>query len=144
MDEYLGELSLFREVAVGAMKAAEYPYLEDYWSDPDRFPLTVWSNQEIVGFALVRRLRGREPPVMQVAEFFVKRDHRRRGIGRAAAVAIWDQFPGPWELQVLKGNHAAAAFWKECINARAAAWQVDEIHADDGRRLFFRFHVGPG
>lgn len=141
LDQYLQESSPFREVAVGATDAAGYPYLPYYWSEVDRLPFTIWSNNELAGFALIRRIGDDHGWVMQVAEFFIKPEYRRQGIGQAAAAALWKQFPGRWELQVMKGNRAAIEFWSTCVKAQAQGWHMNEILADDGQRLCFHFEV---
>jgi GNAT superfamily N-acetyltransferase len=55
------------------------------------------------------------PEVWDVAEFFVLRRHRTRGVGRAAAEAVWRRFPGEWEVRVMEGNEPALAFWTATI-----------------------------
>jgi predicted acetyltransferase len=141
LNDYLAELSQHREISVGATIAAEYRYLKDYWFDSSRFPFTLWANNELAGFAFVRRTEEDQEPVFQVAEFFVKPKYRRCGIGRAAVTNIWERFPGRWELQVMKRNDSAVQFWERCISERAKDWKVEEIGAPDGRRKFFHFEV---
>ena len=141
LDQYLRELSHFREFAVGATNAAGYPHLQDYWSEPDRQPFTIWSHDELAGFALVRRVSDEHGWVMQMAEFCIRPQYRRQGIGQTAAITLWKRFPGRWELQVMKGNRPAIRFWRNSIAAQAQVWHVDEIIADDGPRLFFHFEV---
>jgi predicted acetyltransferase len=141
LDQYLRELRRFREFPVGATNAAGYPYFQDYWSEPDRLPFTIWANGELAGFALIRRISDEHGWVMQMAEFFIQPQYRRQGIGHAAAVALWQQFPARWELQVMKGNGPAIEFWRTCIDAQAQAWHVEEISANDGPRLVFHFEV---
>jgi predicted acetyltransferase len=140
-DSYLRELAQFREVAVGATRASEYPYFDRYWSDPDRVPFAIWSNGKLAGFALVRRLGGADGEVMQLAEFFVRPEERRIGIGRQGVTALWTQLPGRWELQVMEGNLPAVSFWRRCVGAQARNWRVEEIQAADGRRLYFHLEV---
>jgi predicted acetyltransferase len=136
LERYLIELSQHREVAVGATRAVEYPYLKDYWSDRDRFPFTVWSNNELVGFILVRG-----GSVFQIAEFFIEPNHRRHGIGSRAVASIFREFPGRWELQVMTGNESGLRFWEKCIHTHARSWNVEQIVAADGRRQFFHFEI---
>jgi predicted acetyltransferase len=145
LDEYLPELARHREVSKGATDAASCPHLHRYWAEPDRFPFTLWSGGQPVGFALVRRLRSGESAVSQVAEFFVEAGSRRRGIGGAAARALWQLFPGRWELQVHRRNAAAVRFWSRCIEAEATAPpRVEEVEAEDGWRLRYEFTVMRG
>jgi len=141
LNDYLAELSQHREICVGATSAAEYRYLNDYWSDKNRFPFTLWANGELVGFAFVRRVEEEEAATFQVAEFFVKPKYRRCGIGRAAVVNIWQMFPGRWDVQVMNRNDSAVRFWKQCISQQAKSWTVEEIVATDGRRQFFHFEI---
>jgi predicted acetyltransferase len=141
LDQYLRELAEHREFAVGASDASEYPYFELYWSECDRFPFGIWSGDKLVGFALIRRVHTAESEVMQVAEFFVRPEHRRNGIGSEAIEEVWRQHRGRWELQVMKGNTSAVNFWEKCISSHAQQWEVEEIQAEDGRRLFFHFEV---
>ena len=47
-----------------------------------------------------------------IDQFFVLRAHRRSGLGTRMAQRILDQHHGPWSLSVIKGNHAALAFWR--------------------------------
>ena len=50
-----------------------------------------------------------------MAEFFVLRGERRRGIGRAAALALFERFGGRWEVAQLRDNGPARAFWRTVI-----------------------------
>jgi predicted acetyltransferase len=53
--------------------------------------------------------------VWNMAEFFVLRGHRGRGIGTEIAHRIWRQFPGPWEVRVMPANRSAHRFWQRAI-----------------------------
>jgi predicted acetyltransferase len=69
------------------------------------------SGGEPCGYALFRQ----EPDHIYLRQFFVCRDHRRRGVGRAAIA--WLR-ANPWagvsriRLDVLVGNQVAIAFWR--------------------------------
>jgi predicted acetyltransferase len=54
--------------------------------------------------------------VWDVAEFFVLRGYRRRGIGTHVAHEVWKQFPGPWEVRVMDSNVGARDFWTHAIS----------------------------
>ena len=57
------------------------------------------------------------PPTWDIAEFFIVRAYRKRGIGTQVAHVVWRRFPGPWTVRVLKLNHAALPFWERAITA---------------------------
>jgi predicted acetyltransferase len=96
----------------------------DLWRDWLRNPnvncylLTL--AQKLVGFAIVghrpfaHMSQDREH---KVCEFFVLGAMRRGGLGRAAAVQVFDRHPGQWELTVLPTNRNAIAFWRSVLAA---------------------------
>ncbi len=51
-----------------------------------------------------------------MAELFVMRRYRRKGVGRAAAFAAFDRFEGAWEIRQRTENVAATAFWRRAID----------------------------
>jgi len=111
--DYLDELSHFDSSIVrGSAGRFEYPYLDLYWSEVGRTPLLVQVQESPVGFVLVRELASN---LREIAEFFVHPSHRRRGIGRKAAFAAFDSFPGRWEVQWHKSNDPARGFWLAVI-----------------------------
>jgi len=96
-----------------------YPALARYWHDEGRFPFLVWVEGRLAGFVLVSqgsRIRD-DPRVWDMAEFFVLRRYRKRGIGAAVAREVWRRFPGEWEVRVLETNRPARAFWRATIGA---------------------------
>ena len=96
----------------------EYKYLDSYWSESDRFPFLIYADDRIAGFALV----GSHPVLSEdkggkvIAEFFVMRKYRRRGIGKKAAFHIFDKFAGRWEVGQMVANVAAQGFWRSIIS----------------------------
>jgi len=137
---YLRELAQYGN-APAATRSDRYPYLDAYFSESGRHPFLIRRDDKIAGFVLVR-----DPvstgTVWQVAEFYVTPESRRMGIGRAAITAIWQQFPGEWELQVHSRNETARQFWKSCVESVADGQPaVREIDADDGPRLQYNFRT---
>jgi predicted acetyltransferase len=53
--------------------------------------------------------------VFDVEEFFVLRRHRRSGVGRRAAMLLWNRLPGRWIVRVSEGNRGAVPFWTRVI-----------------------------
>ena len=91
--------------------------LESYWTDPDRFPFLIYANSKIAGFVLVNDYTCLEENAgaKSIAEFFVMRKYRRRGIGKAAAFLVFDRFPGKWEVRQIRSNLDGYHFWKRVI-----------------------------
>ena len=89
--------------------------LADYWGDPEGFPFLIRADGELAGFAIVQRLEAPPDPLHDVAEFFVLRKYRGRGIGRTIALALFTRFPGRWQVRELLENTPAQAFWRRVI-----------------------------
>lgn len=88
-----------------------YRYLDHYWTEPDdRQVLLIRYDDLVAGVALVRRGVPHE-----VAEYFILRKFRRRGVGREAARAVLRTWPGRWQTHEVPGNDAAVSFWRTAI-----------------------------
>jgi predicted acetyltransferase len=76
-----------------------YPALPLYWSEAGRSAFLIRSGGSLVGFALVSQgsVVSGDPTVRDLAEFFVVRGVRRRGVGQAAAHCLFRSMPGKWE-----------------------------------------------
>ena len=75
------------------------------------------SDGKLAGFVLVHdrsRLSGTNG-IRDMAEFFILRKYRRRGVGEMAARAIFDRLPGSWEIRERPSNVDAVAFWRRVI-----------------------------
>jgi predicted acetyltransferase len=110
------------------------PPVAIYWTDPRCHPYLIRVEGKPAGFALVQqrsRLSGDEG-VCDLAEFFVLRKYRRRGVGEVAAAWIFDRFRGPWEVREKDENQAGTAFWRKVIG-RYTAGRFDEERLDDAR-----------
>lgn len=106
----------------------------DWWTREGHVPFFIQREDELVGFALVRRgshITGARD-VMDVAEFFVVRGARRSGIGAEAARQLFERFPGPWEIRVRESNASALAFWSRVVSAWNGAQALPEPFERDG------------
>jgi predicted acetyltransferase len=56
-----------------------------------------------------------DPEGHTVAEFFVMRKYRQRGIGAFAVRAILEVYPGSWEISQVMANPAAVGFWNKVV-----------------------------
>jgi predicted acetyltransferase len=77
----------------------------------------IYANSKIAGFVLVNAYTCLEENAgaKSIAEFFVMRKYRRRGIGKQAAFLVFDMFPGKWEVRQIRSNLDGYRFWKRVI-----------------------------
>jgi predicted acetyltransferase len=119
LEFYIHDLSEVFPIDFGPDGRFGYPRLPLYWSEPEkRFAFLIRAGGRALGFALVTRgsPASDDPDVLDVAEFFVTRRHRRSGCGRRAAALLFDSLPGRWIVRVSEGNRGAIPFWESVIS----------------------------
>lgn len=91
----------------------------NWFANDQSHPLLILKGPDAVGFALVVRPRmhsaGETAADFHMAEFFVRKQYRRSGIGRDAATLIFDRFAGDWEIVEYERNPGSVAFWHKVI-----------------------------
>ena len=118
LELYVQELSGIFQVEPGPDGRFGYGKLPLYWSEPETYlAFFIRSGGRPAGFALVTRGSPAtdDPDDLDLAEYYVLRSHRRSGIGRRGAFALWNRLPGRWVVRVSEANGAALAFWEATI-----------------------------
>jgi len=95
----------------------EYKYnrLDYYWIEKDSYPFLIKTDGIISGFALVRSEMIDNEEVHSIAEYFVLRKYRNKGIGKQIAVRLFEMFKGKWKIPVLRCNTIGLEFWNNVI-----------------------------
>jgi len=109
-----------------------YPKLPLYWQEPaTRHAFVILHDDRVAGCALATlgSPASDDPDVLDVAEFFVLRAHRRAAVGRRAAFALWDELPGRWIVRVSEGNRAGLPFWRATVAAYTSGAFVERARA---------------
>jgi predicted acetyltransferase len=104
------------------------------WSEPRRHAFWCRVDAHLAGFVLLderSRLTG-DPETMDVAEFFVMRKYRRKGVGSVCAAHAFDLFPRRWEVCQQANNAVATAFWRKVVH-RYTGGRFQETLFDDER-----------
>ena len=71
-----------------------------------------------------------------MSEFFIRKPHRRSGIGRDAAKLIFDRFAGDWELVEYQRNPGAVAFWRRVLAAYCAGRYTERSRNGEVQQRF--------
>lgn len=139
---YLYDFSEFVAVERNTDSRFSYPYLDHYWTEPDRFPFLISVEGEHVGFALVREELDplTNETAYDLAEFFVMRRFRRQNIGSQAVHILVNKLPGSWILRVLATNNPALRFWQHTLKRFNPSYTMLQPSAD----YEFRFSNGRG
>ena len=147
LELYVHDLSDVFDLEPGPDGRFGYDKLRLYWSDPEhRHAFLIRHGERLAGFALVTHGSPAtdDPDDLDVAEFFVLRAHRRFGVGKRAAMLLWNRLPGRWVVRVAEGNVSALRFWENAIREFTGGDYRTSEHAGD-RRLFrvFAFETPP-
>ena len=121
--DYLDDLSplntgVFSMTSLGEIGYSESDQLARWFVDSTVTPLVIVRGSDLVGFAMVASGGGTPggPPVdYRMAEFFVARTWRRRGVGRLAVELILNRFAGRWQITEYLRNPTAVAFWRRVV-----------------------------
>ena len=120
----------------------EHDQIARWFGDPNSFPLVIAQGPEPVGFAMVARvLTPAAAPAgnavdFRMAEFFVSRPHRRRGVGRGAVQLILDRFAGRWEIREYLRNPDAVSFWRRVVGGYTRGNYQERIVNGEVRQVF--------
>jgi predicted acetyltransferase len=136
LELYAHDFSEFSGLEIGEDGRFGYPYLSFYWTEAHRYPFLIKVEGKLAGFVLLQKgsqVSG-DTEAWDVAEFFIIRGHRRRGIGAKAAHTVWRMFPGKWEVRVMEENGQAREFWSCAVSEFAGEPIRATIVEKDGKR----------
>lgn len=135
MELYLYDFSEYENSDVDEHGRYGYEWLDHYWTEPERHPFMIRVEGKLAGFVLVRDLDPTAVPVTHsIAEFFVLKKYRRHGIGREAAFAIFNRFPGRWNVCQEEANLPAQTFWRKVIAEYTQGNYTEEhLHSEEWR-----------
>lgn len=111
--------------------------IERWFGDTRAQLLTILYGEERVGFAMVQRS---QPSDYAMAEFFIARPWRRRGIGAQAVRLIFDRFAGHWLIREHLSNAAAVDFWRGVVARYTVGRYQERIVNGEVQQ---RFESGP-
>lgn len=118
----------------------KYKYLDLYWQENDRSPFFIMNQNTVVGFILINKhclVPGNE---YNLAEFYVVPSHRKSGFGKQAALLLFKQFLGCWEVRVLDTNSQVILFWENIINTVSMGkYERISQYDDDWKGIIFSF-----
>jgi predicted acetyltransferase len=110
-----------------------YP-LDEYWSKANWAAMLIWCNRVLAGFCLVNdRTHSGLSAHRNMAEFFILRKYRGRGVGRLAAEMVFSRQPGLWEVAVARKNAHAREFWRKSIKRSPRSSKFQELDLQDER-----------
>lgn len=114
---------------------------KSYLENENAFPFFVRYKGELAGFAIVDK-EGIDPSAdFNMAQFFILRIYKRKGLGKRIAFQCFEKFKGQWEVHVMPKNETAYQFWRSIINEYTKGNFSEKIlkNKNDEDRITFRF-----
>jgi len=123
-------------------------FLAGWWDDyKDVFhPFLLAIDSKWAGFALVEvgsYVMSDEDQHWLIEEFFVVRKYRGQGHGEWFARALFDRFPGTWEIGQIDANTGAQLFWRKVIGRYADTFDEIRVQNDRWQGPVQRFEAHP-
>lgn len=112
LEELIGKYQ--KEILISE-SVSSYKYLASYWEKSDRYPYFIKLGRDILGFALVNSYSIVVEGSKSISEFYIKKEYRKKGIGKKTAIEIFKLFPRKWEIRELRDNISAQNFWRRVI-----------------------------
>lgn len=141
MELYNYDFSEFSDDDINEYGYFGYSRIDDYWNEEGRYPFFIRVDGKLAGLVLVRSCSeyNHLSNPHNIAEFFVMKKYRRKGVGKVAAMKIFDMFPGGWEISQWANNLPAQNFWKQTINEYTNG-KYDTFTAIDEDEVGFTFY----
>ena len=136
----LSDLNTGLFTVIGAGNPREDEIFANWFANDQSHPLMILKGSEAVGFALVTRRRipaaGETSADYHMSEFFVRKPHRRLGVGRDAATLIFDRFAGEWEIVEYLRNPGAVTFWRRVLTVYCGGRFTERSRHGEVRQRF--------
>ena len=128
---------------LGEVGHREPDQLQRWYDDRTAQVLTILYSEEPVGFAMVRRRSASSAnvsppaaPEFSMAEFFIARPWRRRGIGAEAVRLLFDRFAGQWLISEHVRNTTAVKFWRRVVSGYTQGKYQERVHNGEVQQHF--------
>jgi predicted acetyltransferase len=117
LEKYNYEFSQYDNRDVNEIGLYGYDYLDNYWTEENRFPFFIKKNNKLAGFVMINDY----PEIKMetnytMSEFFILYKYRRIGIGKYAVKYILNKYKGKWQLKYHPKNKASKNFWIKIID----------------------------
>ena len=116
LEKYDYEWSQYDDRDVNDLGLYGYDYLDNYWTEENRFPYFIKVNGNLAGFVMVNDypIKNMETKY-SMSEFFVMYKYRKIGVGTFVVKYILEKYKGKWRLMYHPKNIVSKKFWHKVI-----------------------------
>ena len=116
LELYCYDFSEYLNTDVDEKGLFKYKYQDEYFQEDDRHAFFINVDGKLAGFVLVNKDLKLAKEGYCIAEFFILKKYRNKGLGTKAAHLAFNQFKGHWEVSVITINQPATQFWLKAID----------------------------
>ena len=117
LEKYNYDFSQYDKRDVNDLGLFGYDYLDNYWTEENRFPYFIKVNSKLAGFVMVNDYpEVKSDTNYTMSEFFIMYKYRQKGIGKYVVKYIFNKYKGKWQLTYLPNNETAKSFWNKIVN----------------------------
>jgi ribosomal-protein-alanine N-acetyltransferase len=143
MSEFMGDDPDWQIPHDGLYECIDF---KKYWQTDDTYPFLICYKEEFVGFVIVDQKGSNTDIAYNMAQFFILRKFKHKGIGRYVACECFKRFSGVWEVMVMPSNRGAFHFWHAVIKAYThdhfTEYTRTVTHLNNSVKNIFRFDSG--
>ncbi|CRM69538.1 GNAT family N-acetyltransferase [Pseudomonas sp. 25 R 14] len=111
-------------------------HLSRYWQDPQWSANLLLVDGYIAGFLLIERSELAGINALELADLFILKRYRRKGIGRAVATQVLTSGEADWLVRFYDQDEASQAFWRSVLDLLPRPVQAIELE-DEPQLLSF-------
>lgn len=127
--KYLYEMTTFYPDVMDEEGNYHYGNFDEYFIDPKRKAYFIFSDDVIVGFAMIHpySVIGHQPDYT-MAEFTIFPSYRRKHFAKEAAKMIFSCYRGKWEIKFNEKNAPGKSLWTSvCAPYRPKVYHLNEV-----------------
>ncbi|NNA65998.1 MULTISPECIES: GNAT family N-acetyltransferase [Pseudomonas] len=111
-------------------------HLARYWQDPQWSANLLLVDGYIAGFLLIERSELAGVNALELADLFILKRYRRKGIGRALATQVLSSGEADWLVRFYDQDEVSQAFWRSVLDNLPRPVQAIELE-DEPQLLSF-------
>jgi predicted acetyltransferase len=117
LEKYDYEFSQYHKKDVNDLGLYGYDYLDNYWTENNRFAYFIKVDNKLAGFIMVN-----DYPIVNLetnytmADFFVMYKYRKTGVGTFVVKSTFEKYKGRWGLMYHPKNIPSKYFWNKVVH----------------------------
>lgn len=140
MSEFMGDEPGWQMPENGLYECIDF---KKYWQTDEAFPFMIRYKGELAGFVIVDKKGSDDKIDFNMAQFYIIRKFKGKGLGKFVAHHCFNMFRGTWEVMVMPHNRGAYQFWKKTIssytNDTATEYTRNVKHLNYSEKNIFHF-----